>query len=820
MKVLRKRHSIIEAAPTRRAVPGRTGLAALAAAVGASALALASAASGSETSGDASASAEAAQWQAFVNSNCTTCHSEQMRSGDLVLAGVPLTPVGRNARIWERVVAKVSGGEMPPPTVRNRPDPHDSAAFVAYLTGELDRYAAGNPDPGRAVIRRLTRVEYNNAVRDLLDIEMDLVEELPPDMLTLGFENIGESLNVSSLTLERYARAARLVSRAAVSDGSLPELSFSVAGPDIQRGWSSEIPLGTRGGAVLEGYFPKAGDYAVRIYVDGRPTSLVEGQRLFTANVTLDAGSHRIAAVFPEESQVAEGPIRNLFGNGGRIGGPLNDTGIGTALPVFDLRIDGAFVRRFEVQPSGDLSEIGRSDAGAPTVRLLEVTGPVEERPLGDTRPLSRIFICAPENASEELPCAREILSPVVRRAFRRDISPAELNAAVAVYERARERGTSFEIGIQEAIQSVLVSPDFLFRIVEDPEDGVAGQSYAINDFDLASRLSFFLWSSIPDDRLLDLASAGRLNDPAVLEREVARMLDDPRADAMVNNFGMQFLGLGELEELEPDTQIYPAFEESMKELFVEETRLFLRDIMRSNHSVVDIVGADYTYLNPVLAEHYGVEGVRGPGFRKVTFGKDAVRGGILGQGSVLTATSHPNVTSPVLRGKWVLTSLLDQPPAPPPPGVPALEPENEHGKLLTGREQMEMHRTNPVCSSCHARMDPFGFALENFDVTGAWRTSDEAGPVDAAVGLPTGAEFTSVVGLRNYLVSHDRDLARAFTSRLMTYALGRRLEAGDHAVVRQILNDTESENYRFRAIVLELVKSVPFRQRRKDTST
>lgn len=819
MKVLRERHSMIEGAQTRHADPMRTGLAVLAAAMGASALALATAASGSETSGGASASAEAAQWQAFVEANCASCHSERMEAGGLVLAGVPLSPVGPNAAIWERVVAKVSGGEMPPPTAPRHPDPHDSAAFVAYLTGELDAYAALNPDPGRGVIRRLTRVEYTNAVRDLLDIEMDLVEELPPDLLTFGFANIGEALNVSSLTLERYARVSRLVTRAAVGDPTLPELRYSIAGPDIQREWSLDAPLGTRGGAVLDRYFPKAGEYKVTIYVDRRGTQMVEGQRIFTVNVPLTAGSHRIAAVFPEESQVAEGPIPNLYGSGGRIGGPLNDTGIGTVLPIFDLRVDGKLFKRFEVQPSGDLSEIGGADSGAPTVRMMEVVGPATEMESGQTPARSNIFRCMPDSASEEAACATQILSRLTRKAFRRDVSGDELDAIVSVYQRSRERGTSFEIGIQEALQSLLVSPEFLFRIVEDPEE-IAGTTYDLSDFDLASRLSFFLWSSIPDDRLLDLASAGQLSDPDIFEREVNRMLDDPRADALVNDFGMQFLGLSELEALEPDTQIYPAFKETMKDLFVEETRLFLRDIMRSNRSVVDIIDADYTYLNPELADHYGVEGVRGPGFRKVTFGKESVRGGILGQGSVLTATSHPNITSPVLRGKWVLTNLLDQPPAPPPPGVPALEPENEEGRLLTGREQMEMHRTNPVCSSCHARMDPFGFALENFDVTGVWRTSDEAGPIDPAVSLPTGAEFSGVIGLRAYLVSHDQDLARAFTSRMMIYALGRRLGPSDHAVVREIIREAEPENYRFRTLVLEIVKSVPFRQRRKDTTT
>ena len=789
------------------------------AAVGAGALAAFAAAAGSPAPvsppPEAHADDSAERWQAFLDDNCATCHSERSKAGGLVLAGMALESLGAHREAWQRVLDKVMTGAMPPPTVKRRPDPHQSHAFVAWLTAGLDQYASAHPDPGRAVIRRLTRVEYSNAVRDLLQVNFALVDELPPDLVTDGFDNNAAALAVSPLMLERYARAARLVSRAAIGGKAYPRTLRSIAGPDNQREWRKDLPFGVRGGPAGRVYFPAAGEYIVRVFVDLSGTKVAEGQRMFTVHLPLSAGDHAVAAVVPAESAVPEGPIRDIGGPAGFVGGPLNPTGIGTVAPVLDLRVDGKLVKRFEIQPPGDLDQIGPTLGGAPWIRRMDIDGPVANAATGPTPSRSRVFTCVPAAARDEAACAQRILAPMMCRAFRRDVSAAERDAILDVYRDARPR-SDFETAIQEALQAILVSPAFLFRIEEDPR-GAAPPVYPVSGFDLASRLSFFLWSSIPDDRLLDLARTGGLAKPAALRRETLRMLDDARADALVDNFAMQFLGLQELDSVEPDKKLYPTFTRTLKQDFLEETRLFLRNIMRTNSSVVDIIGANYTYLNARLADHYGVSDIAGPGFRRVNFAADFPRGGVLGQGSVLLATSHPNVTSPVLRGKWVLSNLLNQPPSPPPPGIPALKAENDSGRKLTGRQQIELHRASRTCASCHARMDPFGFALEHFDVTGRRRASDEAGFVNAVVTMPGGANFRDVAGLRRYLVDHQDEFARAFVAKLLVYALGRRLTVTDAAVVRWITRETKAEDYRFRSLVAAVVASPPFRFRRKE---
>jgi cytochrome c553 len=766
------------------------------------------------------AAGSAQDWQAYLDKNCSTCHSQRGKAGGLVLEKALLAPVGSQADVWEKVVLKLGNGEMPPPSVKNRPDAHQSAAFVAFLTKSLDEYALANPDAGRPTVRRLTRVEYSNAVRDIFGVDLKPGDSLPPDVISNGFNNSGDALSLSPLLLEKYMSAARRVTRLATGDVTLPRAVYTFETPERQDYWQAGLPFGARGMPATEHYFPVAGEYVVRVFTDlttGGRLPETEGTRFFQQKVSLKAGPHRISAVVPEEGAFAEGPIPDIPGWGGGLGGPLDPQRTATKRPLLDIRVDGKRVARFQVNPP-TVIEAGTPTTvspGAPWIRRMEVDGPYNPAGAGVTASRQRIFACNPATQKAEPQCAERLLTQVLRRAYRREVTSQDVQPFMAIYAKARQTG-NFEGGVQQALQGILVSPGFLFRVEQDPEKVKAGDNYLLNDQELASRLSFFLWSSIPDDRLLDLAKAKRLKTPAVLEGEIRRMLADPKAGALVDNFGMQLLGLQGLDASVPDKILYPTFSTTLRSDLAEEARLFLREVMLGNKSMTELVSANYSYLNERLAKHYGVKGVYGPEFRRVTFDKSDVRGGVLGFGAVALVTSHSNMTSPVYRGKWVLSNLLNQPPSPPPPGIPALVLTNPSGRRLTGREQMEQHRTSPVCSSCHARMDPFGFAMENFDVTGAWRVKDEGGPVNAAVTMPDGSAFTGVVGLKQRLMSRQDDMARAMIERLMIYAVGRRLSAADAPTVRRIASETKADGYRFTDLILEIVKSDQFRMRRK----
>lgn len=767
-----------------------------------------------------SSTGSAAEWQTYLEANCLACHSSRMKAGDLVLERTALEPVGTQAEVWEKVIRKLEAGEMPPPSVRRRPDAHQTAAFVAWLTRTLDEHAAAQPDAGRPAIRRLTRVEYSNAVRDLLAIDVDPSAQLPPDAIVGGFNNNGDVLSLSPLLMEKYMQSARRVTRLAFGDPSLPRANYSFKPPERQDLWREGLPFGVRGLPDTEHYFPQSGEYSIRVFTDlyslGRLPE-VEGQRFFQHRVFVEAGSHRISAVVPQENAFAQGPIPDIPGWAGAMGGPLDPLRTATRLPLLDLRLDGKRIARFEIKPptGGELGTPGTVTPGSPWIRRMEIDGPYNATGTGSTPSRARLLTCAPKSAREEGPCAQRALAAFTRRAFRREVSSRDVAPFMAIYADAR-RETTFEGAVRQAMEAVLVSPDFLLRVEHEPARAKPGQNYTLDNYDLATRLSFFLWSSIPDDRLLDLAKAGRLRDERVLEREARRMLADPRASALVDNFGMQFLGLQDIQAFVPDKAKYPDFNTTLREDMEEEAKLLVRNIFLNDRSVTELLSADYSYLNERLAAHYGVPGVSGSRFRRVTFAPDEPRGGVLGLGAVLMTTSHTFATSPVLRGKWVLASLLNQPPSPPPPGVPALEPNAPSGRVLTGREQMEQHRTNPVCSSCHARMDPFGFALENFDVTGRWRVKDEGGPVNPDVSLPDGAAFSGPLGLKQRLVSRQDDFARSMTERLMTYALGRSLAGADGPTVRKIVSEAKADDYRFQSLVIELVKSAPFRMRKK----
>lgn len=755
--------------------------------------------------------------EAFTRQYCFGCHSEQAKAGGFVLEGISHADASLRPDVWEKVAKRVRAREMPP---AGMPRPQEGAAksFVAGLVTELDRAALRVPFAGAPVIRRLNRTEYTNAVRDLLDLELPLDAELPQDQTAAGFDNIGDALSMSPLLLERYLAVARRVSALATGTGEASPVVEIFPATGTQAVWQGEgMPFGTRGGIRVTHYFPKDGDYDLRAFLAKESLTPLEGVRFFRLRLTkVKAGAHTVVVTFPDEYAEREGPVLNVGGPGGLpLGGPLDV--LGTAVrPTIEFRVDGRRVKLFEIggMTAGEAAFDGLP--GPPVLGRIEIAGPHNVTGPGETPSRARIFVCRPAPGTEEAECAKRILMPLVRRAFRRDVTASDLQPFVKTFAAARRAQKPFEPAIAAAIRDVLLAPDFLFRLEFDSAQGAPGTAQPVNEFELASRLSFFLWSSLPDDALLDLASAGKLREPKTLEREVRRMLADRRASALMENFAAQWLGLRELAGAVPDKELYPDYDAALAGAFQTETRLFVNSLLRENRSVLDLLRANYTYLDERLAGHYGVPGVTGPGFRRVTLDKTPERGGLLGHGSVLLLTSHSTKTSPVLRGKWILDNLLNSPPPAPPANVPPLEEKAGDGRKLTAREQVERHRANPSCAGCHDRIDPLGFALENYDVLGRWRSKDEGGLINASAKMLGGGEFTGPQGLRTMLLSRGEEFAHATVERLLTYALGRELDARDQPTIRTILRQTEAGEYRFHDLALAIVRSAPFQRKQK----
>lgn len=746
----------------------------------------------------------------FVQIFCVGCHNARLKTGGLVLDGMPTANLSDHADIWEDVIKRLGAGEMPPRQIKKRPDPQVAHTMVAGLIADLDKAAKQHPFTGRTVIRRLNRTEYGNAVRDLLDIDFPYTDDLPADSVASGFDNIGDALSLSPLLLENYLKVARRISDLAIGEGDPSTVTDRYPVTKSQAVWQGEgMPFETRGGILVKKYFPRDGDYELRAFLNDADLTPVEGVRLFHTRVHVGAGEHTFIATFPDRFADQEGPVPNLSGAGGApLGGPVDVKG-SAHRPTLMFLLDGKKVREFEIRGPNP-GEAVSVQAGPPTMARAEITGPFNAGPPANTESRRHILICQPKNPSAEPACAKKIIATLLRRAWRRDVTPADIAPFTAAYAGARPH-RDFAGAISIALRDILVSPDFLFRLEFDPRNAKPNQVYRVSDSDLASRLSFFLWSSIPDDRLLDLASRGQLHKRAVLDGEVRRMLADERSTTLIDNFAAQWLSLRDVPDAMPDATAYPEFDEALRDDFMTETRLFLRSIMRENRSVTDVINANYTFVNERLADLYGIPGVTGPNFRKVILPPDSPRGGILGMGAILMVTSHTNKTSPVLRGKWILTNILDSPPNPPPAGVPPLNlAPGANGKVLTTREQVERHRANPVCASCHSRMDPYGFSLENFDVIGRWRDKDDGGKVDATAILTNGETFAGPQGLRKMLASHPDTFVGATVTRMMTYALGRVLEAKDMPAARQIVHDA-APNYRFDDIVLGVVHSPPF---------
>lgn len=749
---------------------------------------------------------------ALVGQYCMACHTRRARSGNLTLEGIPTGDPAAHPGVWERVIRKVKSGEMPPAGMP-RPDAATLSAFADGLLGDIDAAARRMPYAGRAVIHRLNRTEYANAVRDIFSLELPLASELPQDGIAGGFDNIADALSMSPLLLERYLKVARKVSQLAVGVADPSPVTEIFPVTQTQAVWQGEgMPFGTRGGIRVNHYFSHDGEYELRAFLAKESLTPREGVRFFHTRAAVKAGNHTVIVTFPDEFAEREGPVLDVDGPGGKaLGGPLDVLGAAIR-PTIEFRVDGRRVKLFEIagMTAGEAAFDGQP--GPPSLGRIEITGPYNVSGVSETPSERRVFVCRPASGADEPACASRILSTVIRRAFRRDIDASDLRPYLATYTETRKKH-AFKESIAAALRDVLLAPDFLFRLEFDPAGAKPGSAHPVSDFELASRLSFFLWSSVPDDALLDLARKGRLRNPAAIESEVRRMLADPRASSLIDNFAAQWLGLRGAADIEPDHQIYPDFDSSLASAFQQETRLFIRSLFRENRGIPDLLGADYTYLNERLARHYGIPGVTGPGFRRVSLLGNPQRGGLLTQGSVLLLTSHTTKTSPVLRGKWILDNLLNTPPPPPPANVPPLDESPVNGRKLTTREQVERHRTNPVCASCHARIDPLGFALENFDVTGRWRTSDDGGPIDASAKLPGGEAFTGPKGLRDMLLNSD-GFVHAAVERLLTYAIGRELDPRDQPAVREIMRSTESNRYRFLDVILAIVRSIPFQMR------
>jgi hypothetical protein len=705
---------------------------------------------------------------------------------------------------------------MPPPGLP-RPDDTTYDALAAHLEGALDRAAAERKNPGRTdTFRRLTRVEYQNAIRDILGLDVDVSSLLPKDDASHGFDNVSNG-ELSPTLLERYLAAAQKVSRAAVGTPPASPASHVVVLPSdlTQEDHLEGLPFGTRGGVVFPYTFPQHAVYEIQVRLARDRNENVEGlTEPQQVEVSVDGSVAQTFQVKPNRNQSGayyadEGVDTHLKFRIGIGAGPRR---VAVTFPRKTFAIEET-----ERQPSLAHFNMDRHPRVQIAVYSVSITGPFQTGEPNETPSRSRLFVCRPARgaaAAAEDACAKRIVSTVARRAFRRAVTDADLEAPLKFYKQARATG-DFDAGIEMGVRAVLASTEFLFRIERDPKGVAARTPYRVSDVELASRLSFFLWSSVPDDELLDLAIAGRLRQPATLERQVRRMLADPKSDALVTNFASQWLYLRNLAAVSPDARLFPDFDDNLRQAFRRETELFFESIVREDRSALDLLGANYTYVNERLAKHYGIPNVYGSRFRRVDLGEDSVRGGLLGQGSILTVTSYANRTSPVLRGKWILENLVGTPPPPPPANVPLLQETDAQGRVLSMRERMVQHRSRPECASCHRLMDPAGLSMENFDAIGRWRTRTESGStVDAAGGLPDGSEFTGMSGLRTALLRRPELFAATFTEKLMTYGLGRGVEYSDAPSVRAIVRNAQSQDYRFSSLVLGIVRSDPFQMR------
>ena len=754
----------------------------------------------------------------IVKRYCVVCHNDQTLTANLTLAAFDVAKANDTPETAEKMIRKLRAGMMPPAGMP-RPGGDTIGMLATELEDRMDAWAAANPNPGRRTFQRMNRAEYARAVRDMLGIDVDASAFLPPETMSHNFDNIADVQMLSATLMEGYLRAAGEVSRLAVGDPEAGprEANYKVPRTASQLEHVDGAPIGTRGGISVIHNFPADGDYIFKIALHPGPTGFlfgmtsaderlevsIDGQRaalldidrwmtesdpngmnIQTAMVHVTAGPHRVSAAFIERFS---GPVEDIIMP---IEHTLADTQIGSAYGITTL----------------------------PHLRDMAVSGPHAVSGVSETPSRRRIFTCRPTSPEEEIPCAREIITRIGTEAYRRPLNENDMAGLMGFFGKGAA-SRDFEAGIQLALQAILASPHFVFRIEEPVAGSKPGQSYRISDIDMASRLSFFLWSTSPDAELLRLAGQNELRKPNVLEQQVKRMLADPRAATLSTRFVAQWLRLQDLEKIHPDALLYPHYDATLGESMRRETELFVENLIREDRDVLELLTADYTFVNERLARHYGIPNVAGEDFQRVRL-EDGNRRGLLGQGSILTLTSHADRTSPVLRGKWVMEVFLNSPPPPPPPNVPAFEQTRgvAEGRLTTVRERMEEHRANPVCQACHRMMDPIGLALENFDVTGAWRIKDNGMPIDAAGTLYDGTPINNASDLRAALLKRPDAFLRTFTTNLLAYALGRRVEYYDMPAVRRITRDASAHDRRFSAFVMDVVKSAPFQMSRSET--
>jgi hypothetical protein len=757
----------------------------------------------------------------MVAEYCVMCHNDSSMTAGLSLEAFDAGRPESDPETAEKILRKLHTGMMPP-SFAPQPEIETVKAFVSTLETRIDEDASRNPNPGRRTFQRLNRAEYAHSVKDLLALEVDVEALLPADTISHSFDNIADVQGLSPTLMDSYLRAADKISREAVGDPEVEpsETTYKAPKTASQVRHVEGAPFGTRGGVSVVHNFPADGEYVFRIELHASPEGYLFGQTSEGEQIDLSVNGERVALL----------PVDPLMSEEDDAGMNL-ETG-----PIFvnagSHRVSAAFLEKGEA-PIDDLitpiehtladGEIG-IDYGVttlPHLRDLSISGPHRVTGVSETVSRRRIFRCRPTSAEEELPCAETVLEDLATRAYRRPVVETDLEALMSFYAIGREE-RDFESGIRMGLQAILSSPSFFFRLERTPEDAAPGESYLVSDLDLASRLSYFLWASAPDEELLELASEGKLTEPQTLEQQVRRMVGDPRAEALATRFASQWLRLQDLEKLHPDAILYPYYDATLAQAMKRETELLFLHLIREDRSVLELLTADYSFVNERLARHYRVPNVTGANFRRVALdGVAASRRGLLGQGSILTLTSVANRTSPVQRGKWVMEVLLGSPPPPPPPNVPALEETKAvaQDRVLTVRERMEEHRSNPACTSCHAVIDPIGLALENFDVTGAWRTKDGGAPVDASGELYDGTPIDGPLGLRDALLNRSDAIILSFTESLMTYALGRRVEYYDMPAVRKIVREAAANDHRMSSYVLGVAASTPFRMSRAEAS-
>jgi len=752
--------------------------------------------------------------RALFDSYCISCHNQRAKVAGLALDAVDTNDVSRDADVLEKAVRKLRGGMMPPPGAK-RPDQASVDGVVVSLERALDAAAAAHPNPGRVALHRLNRAEYANAIDDLLGLRIDPAALLPKDDEADGFDNVASVLTVSPSFLDQYISAARVVtSRALGNPAARPgSMTYRPARGTDQAVHVDGLPLGTRGGLVAEHLFPSDGDYKLNInglaaagYVRGveyKHTLIVtiDGSKIFEKTI---GGEDDMKAIDQQQAP-AVAAINGRFQN------------IPLKVTAGPHKVGVTFVARTYAE-SDDVLYAFRPGVGEdriPRVASVEIQGPFTATGLGETPSRHRVFVCRPATAAEERACATRILSTLARRAYRRPVTEQDLAAPMSFYSEARAGG-DFDAGIQAALPAILASPKFLYRAERTPANLAPGSVHRISDLELASRLSFFLQSRIPDDELLRLAEQKQLGDPLVVDAQVKRLLADPRSSTLISSFAFQWLKMRNVDDIEPDAVIFPNFDDALREAFKREMELFVQAVLREDRSVLDLMTADFTFVNERLALHYGIPNVRGDRFRRVTL-TDSNRFGLLGKGGMLLSTSYANRTAPVLRGAWILENILGTPPAAPPPDVEAFQENKDGEKAKTIRAIMEQHRAKPSCNSCHGIMDPLGFALENFDAVGAWRATDVwAGtPIDPSGKLVDGTPIGGPGDLRKALLKRPDQFVQTMTEKLMTYALGRSVEYYDMPAVRKIVRDAAADNYRFSSIVKGIVRSAPFQMRR-----